>query len=102
MAIDVSALSATINKMGAPVFMSKVNSWEPGDDFDMYKNVKIPVALTKLSTAGSPRPYRAQKDTGGNDAVFTDRILTVYQSKWDFNFDPETYRNKYLAAAGKD
>lgn len=100
MAIDVSALATSLVKNGPAVMMSMVNKWDPGADFGILKNVQIPMALPKLSTAGTPRPYRAAKDTSGNDAVFTDRVLTVNQSKWDFNFDPETYRNTYLAAAG--
>lgn len=58
-------------------------------------NVNAPQAMTKLSTDGEPRPYRADDDFNG--ATFTDRILTAYQSKYDMLLDPEELRNTYLA-----
>ena len=98
--IDVSALATTLIKFGPAVIMKRINEWKPNEDFQIAKNVKMPLALPKLSSAGEPRPYRTQQDTSGNGVTFTDRTLTVNQSKWDHTFDPETYRNTYLAEAG--
>lgn len=59
-------------------------------------NVTTPQALTKISAVGGPRPYRTQDDFG-NGAAAADRILTAYNSKWDFELDMENVRNTYLA-----
>lgn len=99
MAYDLSALATTIGKAGKEIILQMVNSWEPGEDFGIIRDVTKPIFLPKLSIAGEPRPYRAQEDTSGNNAVFTDRTLTVNQSKWDFIFDPEDFRNTYLSDA---
>jgi hypothetical protein len=93
---DLSALTTSFLKFGGQVFRKNVNEFAPTGVL-VFKNVKKPIALTKLSAQGGPRPYRAQDDTSGNGAKFTDRILNVYQSKWDFDVDPEKYRNTYLA-----
>lgn len=94
---DLSALSSSFLKFGGKVFAKNVN------DFDakmkgilVMKKVGQPVALPKISAQGNPRPYSATDHTTGNGVAFTDRILTVYQSKWDFDVDPEKYRNTYL------
>ncbi len=78
------------------IIRKKVNAWLIGSEAQKYINVKTPMALPKLEAVGNPRPYREQDDfTDGGK--FTDRILTVYQSKWDWKFNPENLRNKYLA-----
>jgi len=82
---------------GASIFRRKVLEWNIRQaGVQVRTNVKTPQALTKLSAEGGPRPYRTQDDftTGPK---FTDRTLTVYMSKWDFDFDPENFRNTYLA-----
>ena len=57
------------------------------EGIQVYKAVSKPIALPKLSASGNPRPYTAA-DSVGAGAAFTDRTLTVYQSKWDFDLDP--------------
>ncbi|GAA4327488.1 hypothetical protein GCM10023149_30910 [Mucilaginibacter gynuensis] len=93
---DLSALTTAFVKFGGKILRKHVNELELGDGVTIYRGVKVPVAMTKLSAKGNPRPYRENDDTTGNGAKFTDRTLTVYQSKWDFDVDPEQFRNKYL------
>lgn len=82
---------------GADVFRKNVLNWNlRAQGVQVRTNVNSPQALAKLSAVGAPRPYRTQDDFGtGPD--FTDRTLTAFQSKWDYEFDPENFRNTYLA-----
>src|SRR5438045_270416 len=82
---------------GASIFRQRLLAWNIRQmGVQVRTNVNTPQALTKLSTAGGPRPYRTQDDfTTG--AVFTDRTLTAFMSKWDYEFDAENFRNTYLA-----
>lgn len=82
---------------GADVFRKHVLGWNlRGQGIQVRTNVNAPQALAKLSAVGAPRPYRTQDDFGtGPD--FSDRTLTAYQSKWDYEFDAENFRNTYLA-----
>ena len=93
---NLSALTAAFVG-GASVFAQNLLNWNIRQQgVQIRTNVKTPQALTKLSAVGGPRPYRTQDDfTTG--PTFTDRLLTVYMSKWDFDFDPENFRNTYLA-----
>jgi hypothetical protein len=85
---------------GGPVFGKKVLTWDLRNrGIQVRTNVKAPQAMTKLSAKGAPQPYRSQDDTTNNGAKFTDRVLTAFQSKWDYDFDPEEFRNTYLAKA---
>jgi len=98
---DLLAITSAFVKFGGPIFRKKVNELElRKKGYLVMKNIKAPVPLTKLSAQGGPRPYRAQDDTAGNGVAFSDQILTVRQSKWDFDFDPEKFRNTYLAIEG--
>jgi hypothetical protein len=82
---------------GANIFRQGVMNWDlRSSGVQVRTNVNAPQALTKLSAVGAPRPYRTQDDFGtGPD--FSDRTLTAFQSKWDYEFDPENMRNTYLA-----
>lgn len=92
---DVSALSTSFVE-NASVFGKAVLEWDIKDlGIQVRTNVKAPQAMTKLSMTGSPRPYRAADDF--NNASFSDRTLTAYQSKYDFTYDAEEERNTYLA-----
>lgn len=95
--IDVSALTSAFVEFGGKIFMKNVNEWVVDPHTPVYKGIKKPYVLPKLKADGGPRPYRAADDTTNNGASFTDRTLTVYQSKWDYDVDPEVFRNKYLA-----
>jgi hypothetical protein len=93
---DVSTLASAFVEFGGKIFTKQVNEWVVDPFIDVYKSVKTPQVLPKLSAVGNPRPYRAQDDNV-DGTKFTDRTLTVYQSKWDYEIDPEAFRNKYLA-----
>lgn len=81
----------------AKVFSEQVLNWNlRNQGVQIRTNVTAPQALTKLSAVGEPRPYRTQDDFGSG-ADFSDRTITAYQSKWDTDFDPENFRNTYLA-----
>lgn len=95
---DVSAITSSFVEFGGQVFGKQVINWELRKfGVEVRTNVKAPQVLPKLSAVGGPRPYRAQDDTSGNGVKFTDRVLTAYNSKWDYDFDPEEFRNTYLA-----
>lgn len=99
---DVSAITTSFVEMGAKIFGKKVNDWNissPG--FLLMKGINKPTALPKIAGAGNIRPYRSNDDSTGNETKYTDRVLTVYQSKKDVKIDPENYRNTYLADHGK-
>lgn len=98
---DLSTLSTSFGVWGGRILRKHVNQLRLGMGFTMYKSVKTPVFMTKLSAVGAPRPYSAADSTGTAAAKFTDRILTVRQSKWDFDIDPELYRQKYMATDGR-
>lgn len=96
---DLSTLTSAFVEFGGKIFMKNVNEADfmlTADGIAVYKNCNKPLALPKLSATGNPRPYRSQDDTSGNGVKWSDRTLTAYQSKWDMDFDPEEYRNKYL------
>lgn len=95
--VDLDALTTDFVNFGGKLFMQNVNSWEIDPFISVYKGVKKPEVLPKISAVGGPRPYRSQDDLD-NGVKFTDRTLTVHQSKWDYDVDPETFRNKYLAS----
>lgn len=104
MAVNVSALSSDLNNFGGKIFKKKVTNPDWKEHVMVLPNVVVPVTLPRIHTTGTPRPYRTQRDTSGNAVVFTDRVLTVNQSKWDMpDMDPEVFRNTYLAdvAAGR-
>jgi hypothetical protein len=95
---DLSALSSNFVTFGGKIFSKNVNDFDaamPG--IMVYKNVTKPIALPKLSAVGHPVPYASADNTSGNGVAFTDRVLTVNQSKWDMDIDPEQFRNTYLS-----
>jgi hypothetical protein len=94
---DVSAITSAFVEFGGQIFSKNVNSWVLDPAIALYRSVKKPMVLPKLSASGNPRPYTAA-DSVGTGAAFTDRTLTVYNSKWDYDLDPEQYRNSYLAS----
>jgi hypothetical protein len=97
---DLQIVTNSFVEMGGPVFGKRVLNWNiRSRGIQVRTNVKAPQVMTKLSAKGAPRPYRSQGDTTGNGAKFTDRTLTALQSKWDYEFDPEDFRNTYLAKA---
>ena len=101
---DISQLTANkFVELGGQVFGKKVMEWNLRElGVEVRVNVKAPQALTKLSATGGPRPYSAGDNTDGNGVAFSDRVLTAFLSKWDHDFDPEKFRNTYLAKAAND
>lgn len=95
---DLSALTTDLVKFGGNILRKQVNSMDL-EGITIIRNVKEPIAMPKLSALGGPRPYSESDHTAGNGAKFTDRVLTVYQSKWDYDVDPEVFRNTYLGDA---
>lgn len=97
---DVSAITTTFVKYGGDVIKKAVNKLSVASDpfFKFYRNVTAPLPLPKFGAAGEPRPYRADNDTTNNDIDITDRVLSVYASKWDIDFDYEKFHNTYLAS----
>lgn len=97
---DVSTLTSSFVEFGGSIFGKNVLNWELSSlGIQVRTNVNAPQAMTKLSAQGTPRPYATGDNTTGNGPKFTDRVLTAYQSKWDYDFDPEEFRNTYLANA---
>lgn len=95
---DLSALSSSFVKFGGKVFSNEVNEFDASmNGILLMKNVNKPIALPKISAMGGPIPYATADGTSGNGVAIADRILTAYQSKWDFDVDPEKFRNTYLA-----
>lgn len=92
----VSSLTSSLVEKGPQIFQKHVNDLDlSAGGIAVYKMVSKPIALPKVSASGNPRPYTAADSTTAG-AVLTDRTLTVYQSKWDFDIDPEQFRNTYL------
>jgi hypothetical protein len=97
---DLLITTNSFLELGGAIFGKRVLAWDiRSKGIQVRTNVKAPQAMTKLSAKGSPRPYSAADNQAGNGAKFTDRVLTVRQSKWDYDFDPEDFRNTYLANA---
>lgn len=100
---DVSALTSAFIEQGGPIFGKAVLNWKLREQgIQVRTNVNTPQALTKLSAMGGPRPYSAGDNTTGNGVKYTNRTLTAYQSKWDHDFDPEEFRNTYLAGVANN
>ena len=96
---DLSTLTTSFVERGPSIFMKNLLAWNlRGKGIQVRTNVNAPQAMTKLSAVGNPRPYSAA-DALTTGPKFTDRVLTAYQSKWDFDFDAEEFRNTYLANA---
>jgi len=96
---DVSALTTAFVQFGGDVVRKKTSQWDLQNDFFFHRNVTAPQVLPKLAAQGNPRPYRDTEDFTGNDPVFTDRTLTAYVGKWDFQMSYESLRNTYLSAS---
>ncbi len=95
---DIQITNDVFLKFGGSIFGKKVVTWDlRNQGVQVRTNVRTPQALTKLSAKGNPQPYSAADSTSGNGPKYTDRVLTAYQSKWDYDFDPEEFRNTYLA-----
>ena len=95
---DLSALTTSFVERGGPIFEKNLLNWNlRGQGIQVRTNVNTPQAMTKLSAVGNPRPYTAA-DALTNGPKFTDRTLTAFQSKWDYDFDAEDFRNTYLAS----
>jgi hypothetical protein len=94
---DLDALTTDFVNFGGKLWMQNVNDWEVDPFIPVWKGITKPEALPKLSAVGGPRPY-TPGDNLDNGVAFTDRVLTVHQSKWDYDLDPEVFRNKYLAS----
>jgi hypothetical protein len=93
---DLSTLTSSFLQFGGEIFRKNVLAWDLRSiGIQVRTSVNQPQALAKLSTVGTPRPYSAA-DSTTDGPKFTDRVLTAYQSKWDFDFDPEQFRNTYL------
>jgi hypothetical protein len=94
---DLSTLTASFVERGPSIFTKQLLSWNlRGQGVQVRTNVNAPQAMTKLSAVGNPRPYTAA-DALTTGPKFSDRVLTAYQGKWDFDFDSEEFRNTYLA-----
>jgi hypothetical protein len=95
---DLSALTSSFVERGPAIFTKSVLGWDlRGQGIQVRTNVNAPQAMTRLSAVGNPRPYTAA-DALTTGPKFTDRTLTAFQSKWDFDFDAEEFRNTYLAS----
>lgn len=95
---DIQITNNNFVEYGGSLFAANVIGWDLTEQgIEFRTNVNAPQTLTKLSTNGKPRPYRVNDDKDNNGAKFEDRILTAFQSKWDFPFDFEDFRNTYLA-----
>jgi hypothetical protein len=93
---DVSTLSSAFVQWGGDVLRKQVSTWDLQKDFFIHRNVTMPQVLPRIAASGNPRPYAAAENL--TDPTFTDRTLTVYQSKWDWSADYELLRNTYLAS----
>lgn len=96
--INITQLSQQMAQFGGKILAKNINEAEFKEAFQVLKNVKAPITMPRLHINGEPRPYRIHEDSAVNSAEFTDKTLTVFQSKMDFGaIDPEVYRNTYLA-----
>lgn len=96
---DLQITTDAFVEFGGTIFGKNVLAWDMASKgIQIRTNVNKPQALTKLSSSGAPRPYAAADNIAGNGAKFTDRVLTAFQSSWDNDFDPEEFRNTYLAS----
>lgn len=98
MSMDIASITSAFVQFGGEVIQKKLSKWDSvKQDFFIHRNLTQPKALTKIQALGNPRPYRTQDDFSGNDPKFSDRTLTAYQTKWDFQLDFEDLRNTYLS-----
>jgi len=94
---DLSLIATGFVKWGGQLILKHLNEVNfKSSGIQVFKNVKAPLPLPKWNMTGEPRPYREQDDIAGNGFQPKDRVLTVNQSKWDMDIDPENFRNKYL------
>lgn len=96
---DLSLLATQLSQLGGPIFGKAVVGWNLRNlGVQVRTNVKMPQALVKISAVGGPRPYRINEDFG-DGVKMTNRLITAFQSKKDWLFDPEAFRNTLLADA---
>lgn len=96
--IDLQITTNSFVEQGGPIFGKQVLNWNiKGKGIQVRTNVKKPQALAKLSAKGAPQPYAGADNTNGNGPLLTDRVLTVFGSKWDYDLDTEELKNTYLA-----
>lgn len=101
--IDLQITTNSFVEQGGPIFGRHVLDWNiKRKGIQVRTNVKTPQALAKLSAKGTPMPYSGADNTAGNGPKFTDRVLTVYGSKWDYDLDTEEFKNTYLARLEDD
>lgn len=93
---DISTLTTSFVQFGGEVLRKQVSTWDLQKDFFIHRNVTMPQVLPRIKASGNPRPYAAAENL--TDPTFTDRTLSVYQSKWDWSADYELLRNSYLAS----
>lgn len=94
---DLSAITSSFVEFGGKIFRKNINTLDLLDQgIFVYKNVKEPQVLPRVSSVGNPQPY-TPADSIMDGIKITDRTLTVRQSKWDYDVDPEKWRNTYLA-----
>lgn len=95
---DLTAISAGFYKYGGDMLFKNVNEWAIRKfGFKIITNLKAPQVLPRLKAKGSPKPYKEASETAGNGVAVTDRTITAYQSKWDYDINPENLRNTYLS-----
>jgi hypothetical protein len=96
---DLSLLATQFREFGGPIFGKRILTWNLRNlGIQVRTNVKAPQSLMKLSAKGQPRPYGIA-DNFEDGVGFSERVITAYQSKQDWSFDPEAFRNTILANA---
>lgn len=100
---NLAALTANkFIEAGAALIAKNVMNWNLKElGVEVRTNVSAPQALTKIYAEGEPQPYSPGDNTTGNGVAMSDRELIAYLSKWDYDFDPEAFRNTYLANVAK-
>src|SRR5881227_2021321 len=96
--IDLQITTTSFVEQGGAIFGKHVLGWNIRQNgLQVRTNVRKPQAMAKLSAKGQPQPYSGGDNTAGNGPKVTDRVLTVYGSKWDYDLDTEEFKNTYLA-----
>ena len=98
---DIQITNDAFLQFAGDIFRKNVLAWNLRDHgVQVRLNVNAPQPLTRLSAKGNPRPYSSDDHITGNGPKFTDRVITAYQSKWDWDWVEEEMRNTYLAEMG--
>lgn len=96
--VDVADLDDFINDHQAEIAMEYLIGAEFATKVTLDLNVKNKKAYEKLVVTSGLKPYDGNHNAEANKIKWSDRLITVEVLQDDYDFDPETFRKKFIGA----